>query len=89
MKHHVFDFTRNAYRSLAKLPSEVQKRIYGKLREWEKLKNPMTKSIKLKASGDLFRFRVGDYRLICRKDEKGDIVVLVILKVGHRKDIYG
>lgn len=73
----------------SKLAKNIQKRIDNKLYEWEKLKNPMTKSIKLKASGDLFRFRVGDYRLICRKDEKGDIVVLVILKVGHRKDIYG
>ena len=89
MKRYAFDFTRSAFRSFAKLPSNVRKNIYKKLREWEKLKNPLTKAIKLKASAGSFRFRVGDYRLICRKDEKGDIVVLVILKVGHRKDIYG
>lgn len=33
-----------------------------------------------------YRFRVGDYRVICRI-EKEDITVLV-LRVGHRRDIY-
>jgi mRNA interferase RelE/StbE len=36
--------------------------------------------------GGLWRYRVGDYRLICDiQDEK---VVVLVLRVGHRKDIY-
>jgi mRNA interferase RelE/StbE len=35
---------------------------------------------------DLWRYRVGDYRLICDiQDEKITVLVLVI---GHRKDVY-
>jgi mRNA interferase RelE/StbE len=36
--------------------------------------------------GGLWRYRVGDYRLICDiQDEK---VIVLVLRVGHRKDIY-
>lgn len=34
----------------------------------------------------LWRYRVGDYRLICHiEDEK---VTILVLELGHRKDIY-
>ena len=34
----------------------------------------------------LFRFRVGDYRVIC--DIQRERVVVLVLDAGHRKDIY-
>lgn len=33
-----------------------------------------------------WRYRIGDYRLICHIDD-GEIVIL-ILQIGHRRDIY-
>lgn len=33
-----------------------------------------------------WRYRVGDYRVIC--DLNDDIVTVLVLRVGHRKDIY-
>nr|DAR85298.1 MAG TPA: Cytotoxic translational repressor [Caudoviricetes sp.] len=33
-----------------------------------------------------WRYRVGDYRIICKIDD-GEIVILV-LEIGHRRDIY-
>jgi mRNA interferase RelE/StbE len=34
----------------------------------------------------LWRYRVGDYRLICDiQDEK---ITILVLEVGHRKDVY-
>jgi mRNA interferase RelE/StbE len=38
-------------------------------------------------SGELWKYRVGDYRLIC-KIEDDDRVVVLVLRVGHRKEIY-
>ncbi|EKD43094.1 MAG: Plasmid stabilization system protein [uncultured bacterium] len=35
-----------------------------------------------------YRFRIGDYRAIFDVDDEGNILVLLILKIGHRKDIY-
>jgi mRNA interferase RelE/StbE len=47
-------------------------RIYGK---------PLTGSLKGR-----WRFRVGDYRLICRiKDNK---VIVLVIDLGHRRHIY-
>ena len=36
--------------------------------------------------GEFWRYRVGDYRILCRIDD-GELVVLVV-KVGHRRDVY-
>jgi mRNA interferase RelE/StbE len=36
--------------------------------------------------GELWRYRIGDYRAICRiEDER---LVVLVLEVGHRKEIY-
>ena len=36
--------------------------------------------------GEFWKYRVGDYRLICKiEDER---VLVLVLRVGHRKDIY-
>ncbi|MBQ1888731.1 MAG: type II toxin-antitoxin system RelE/ParE family toxin [Firmicutes bacterium] len=34
----------------------------------------------------LWRYRIGDYRLICRIED--EILVILALSVGHRRDIY-
>lgn len=36
---------------------------------------------------DKWRYRVGDYRILAKIEE--DRVVILIVEVGHRKDIYG
>ena len=34
----------------------------------------------------LWRYRVGDYRVICKIEEQA--LVLLVVKVGHRSDVY-
>ncbi len=35
---------------------------------------------------EFWKYRVGDYRLICRiQDEK---LIVVVVKVGHRREVY-
>jgi len=41
---------------------------------------------KLTGYKDLFRIRVGNYRLIYSVDKNR--IVIIILKIGHRKDVY-
>jgi mRNA interferase RelE/StbE len=41
---------------------------------------------KLYGLQDHFRIRVGDYRVIYRVD--GRRVVVVIVRIGHRRDVY-
>ena len=34
----------------------------------------------------LYKFRVGDYRLLCLKEE--DVLIITVVKVKHRKTVY-
>jgi len=68
--------------SLHKLELSISRRIFKKVEELSD--NPFSKDIKrLQASKD-FRLRVGDYRVIFSIE--GEIII--ILKIGHRKNIY-
>jgi len=35
---------------------------------------------------DLFRLRVGSYRVIFKKDKKE--LVIIVVRIGHRKEVY-
>jgi len=75
----------SAIRNLKKLPRSVQRRIFEKLDFYTRSENPLRFAEFLgdKGLGD-FRFRIGDYRAIF--DIKHNKII--ILKIGHRKDIY-
>lgn len=83
-------YTRSAEKDLDKIDKNEAIKILLKIGEYVKLKDPLTKAKKLKGfEMDTYRFRVGDYRVIFRIDkESGDMVVLVVLKIAHRKDVY-
>lgn len=42
--------------------------------------------IALKGEKDLYRLRIGSYRVIFRKTELE--LIILIVRIGHRKDIY-
>jgi mRNA interferase RelE/StbE len=78
-------FTRVALRALLKMDSPLRRDIWSKLRFYVSQKDPLRFAERLKkpAVGS-WRFRIGDYRVIF------DIIKdkIVILKIGHRRDIY-
>ena len=80
-----FIFTHSSFRQFKKLEKNVQKRIDEKLRFYSSQKNPLyfAESLNDFRYGN-WRFRIGEYRVLfdVEKDK------IVILKVGHRKDIY-
>ena len=76
-------WSRSAEKELKKLDRLISKRIYdavGKLRE-----DPY-RNIKKLTNSDLFRLRVGNYRVIMDINE--DQLRILVIKVGHRKLIY-
>ena len=78
-------FTRIAFRQFQKLSRPTQKRIDEKLRFYLSQQNPLKFAEPLRDPkfGD-WRFRIGDYRILFDiEDDK-----IIVLKVGHRKDIY-
>lgn len=36
--------------------------------------------------GEFWKYRIGDYRLVCKIEEKE--LLLLVLRVGHRREIY-
>jgi mRNA interferase RelE/StbE len=82
------EITRTATKQITKLDRQGQKAILKFLRErLSTAQNPRQWGTALQ--GDkrgLWRYRVGDYRLICDiQDEK---VMVLVLQLGHRKDVY-
>ncbi len=82
-------YTKKALGELKKLPLKTAQRIVKKVEFFSEQKDPLKHAKQLTNSlyGE-YRFRVGDYRVIFDKDEKGNLVVLYILSVKHRKDSY-
>lgn len=78
-------FTSRALRALKKLPRDAQRRILEKLDWYCAQPDPLKFAEPLVGLhiGE-YRFRVGDYRVVCDRENEA----LVVLLVGHRKDIY-
>ena len=73
--------------ALAKLDRSTAKMIQGQLRAIEGLEDPRSrgKGLTGRLSG-LWRYRIGDYRVICDILDR-ELVVLVI-ELGHRRSVY-
>jgi mRNA interferase RelE/StbE len=79
------EFKRSAAKALRKIPKSDQKRIADKIDCLsENLPDPAT--TKMKGDNPFHRIRVGDYRIVY--EIQGDILLIVILKIGHRKEVY-
>jgi mRNA interferase RelE/StbE len=76
-------------RELGKLDRQQAKRILKFLHERvAKLDDPRSigKSLHGSRLGEFWKYRVGDYRLICKIED--DRLIVLVLRVGHRKEIY-
>jgi mRNA interferase RelE/StbE len=76
-------------RELGKLDAQQAKRILKFLHDRvAKLDDPRSIGEALHGSrfGEFWKYRVGDYRLMCKIED--DRLVVLVLRVGHRKEIY-
>jgi len=76
---------RTAARVIARLPSDVRQRLVRAIDTLTTDPRPVGCQ-KLAGSGDHYRVRVGDYRIIYEVRD-GELVVIVVT-VGHRRDVY-
>jgi mRNA interferase RelE/StbE len=78
----------DARKQLHKLGHSEAKRIVQFLHQRvEPLDNPRLVGKALKGPfTELWRYRVGDYRLIC--ELRDDVLVVLVLRVGHRSRVY-
>jgi mRNA interferase RelE/StbE len=82
------EFDDRARRELRKLDTKIQQAILRYLRsriavteDPRRFGKPLRRNL-----AGLWRYRVEDYRLICRIEETR--VVVLVLQVGHRREVY-
>ena len=79
-----FEYTNDFLKSLKKLDLNIQSQVKLKVKFLVDQENPIFYAKRIKGYKHVFRFRVGDYRIIFRLDKN----VIRFFEVAHRKDIY-
>ena len=75
--------TDRALKDIDNLTQDVKKRIASKLKEYSN--DPLNYSRKLTDPKiGTYRFRIADYRVIFDIEDE----TIIVLRIGHRKDIY-
>jgi mRNA interferase RelE/StbE len=83
------ELSESAERKLGKLDASQAKRILNFLHQRvAKLDDPRSIGAALHGSrlGEFWKYRVGDYRLVCKIED--DRLIVLVLRVGHREEIY-
>jgi mRNA interferase RelE/StbE len=83
------EFQRNAVKQLGKLTKSDANRIVSFLTDRvAQDDNPRRAGAALQGSelGNFWRYRVGDYRIIC--DIQDHKLVVLVVEIGHRREIY-
>ena len=85
MAHYKVVYKPSSDKALRKLPVPVQVRIAAATDGLVANPRPLG-CVKLKGEEDLWRIRVGDYRVVYTIEDN-ELIVLVV-RVAHRKDVY-
>lgn len=82
-------YTARASKDLLLLEKRAARLIVKKIRSYCTAPDPLVFAKPLQGPWKgLFRFRIGDYRALFRKEPSGQLILLIILRVKHRKEVY-
>lgn len=86
---YIWKYTEHAVNDLKLLDRLVAQRILKKVAYFCTQENPLVHAKSLKGPfAGVLRFRIGDYRVLFRQESSGELVLLLILRVKHRSDVY-
>jgi mRNA interferase RelE/StbE len=83
------EFAPEAARELSRLENPLLRRILRFLHEQiSKSPDPRSTGSALKGPkfGELWKYRVGDYRIISKIED--DRLLILVVRVGHRREVY-
>ncbi len=81
------ELSEKAEKSLAKLGNNAALRIAKAMREIAHLSDPQDRGEALTGNlAGFWRYRVGDWRVIVRFEN--DRLVILVIEVGHRREVY-
>ena len=81
---YAVEFLPSAARALAKLDRAVQRRISRRIDRLAT--DPRSGAVKLRGADDVWRARVGDYRILYVIEDQR--LVVVVVRVAHRREAY-
>lgn len=82
---YTLDLAPAAVRDLKRLPRNVQPVVSAAISDLAADPRPRGCE-KIEGSQDLYRIRSGDYRIIYEISD--NIITVLVLRIGHRRDIY-
>lgn len=84
MAGYKIEIKRSAAKELEKIRGQTRERIVEKIRSLAE--NPRPPHAKKLSGEEKYRIRQGDYRILFRVDDL--VVTIVVVKIGHRRDVY-
>ena len=83
----IVKFSKEASKQLERLDKPIRKKISAFIDRLSLYPNPRSVGKALKGSlSGLWRYPVGDYRIICRLHD--NVLVVEVIKIGHRREVY-
>jgi len=80
------EWSKRSEKQLVKLDRQVAKALVRFMNERvHRSQDPRSIGKQLRDS-DFWRYRVGDYRILCRIE--GESLVVLVVELGHRREIY-
>ena len=86
MPEYKITFKSSAHKELERLPKPAVRKIVIAIGQLAENPKPMGVKKLKDSSEDLYRIRVGDYRVIYAIND--GIRIINVRRIGHRKDIY-
>ena len=82
------EFDQSTVKDLKKISKQAQRKILKYLtHKIANLENPRSTGKPLKGSfGGLWRYRIGNYRALCKIED--EIVTVLVIAIKHRKNAY-
>lgn len=77
-------YSPHADRDFERLPSQVKGRVQAKIESLAD--NPRPHGCTKLKGAEMYRVRVGDYRIIY--EVKDNILLVLVVKIGHRREVY-
>ena len=82
-------YSDKALKNLSALDRQISKRIVRKIEKYGEMTDPLSYAKALVGSlSGMYRYRIGDYRVLFEVDSSGTVTILLILTIKHRKDVY-
>ena len=84
MANYSIEIKKSAAKEIEKLPKTMMLRVLEKIKNLSS--EPRSLGCKKLSGDEKYRIRVGNYRILYSVED--DILVVYVVKVGHRREIY-